>query len=246
MNTADTVRAQSRKDPAQLEHEIDQQRDHIGELIHALENRLSPGDLFERVLGNGHGREFAGNLARTVKDNPMPTLLTVAGLTWLYAGSHDGAHDGAADPNASDKPGVGERVGQAREQVSGKMHSAKQRVGESAHHAMDSARSRARRSKQGFEHMLDDNPMAIGAMAIAAGALLGAMLPPTRKEDELLGPVRDRSRPRRHNRSGRHAWRHRQTGREVTAGEHDHDTAGVRSTSTASTTSTSPSAQPGL
>ena len=246
MNTADTVRAQSRKDPAQLEHEIDQQRDHIGELIHALENRLSPGDLFERVLGNGHGREFAGKLARTVKDNPMPTLLTVAGLTWLYAGSHDGAHDGAADPNASDKPGVGERVGQAREQVSGKMHSAKQRVGESAHHAMDSARSRARRGKQGFEHMLDDNPIAIGAMAIAAGALLGAMLPPTRKEDELLGPVRDRfaDDAKHAARSGYDAVA--ETGREVTAGEHDHDTAGVRSTSTASTTSTSPSAQPGL
>ena len=78
------------------------------------------------------------------------------------------------------------------------------------------------------------------------GGTLGAMLPPTRKEDELLGPVRDRfaDDAKHAARSGYDAVA--ETGREVTAGEHDHDTAGVRSTSTASTTSTSPSAQPGL
>ncbi|GAB2623639.1 DUF3618 domain-containing protein [Novilysobacter erysipheiresistens] len=243
MNTADTVRAQSRKDPMQLEHEIDQQRDHIGEIIHALENKLSPGEIFDKVLGNGKGgREFAGNLARTVRDNPMPTLLTVAGLAWLYTGSH-ASH--ATTTTTSDKPGIGERVGHAREQMSGRMDSAKQHVGDSAHHAMESARMRARSGKQGFEHMLDDNPMAIGAMAIAAGALLGAMLPPTRKEDELIGPMRDRFAD-----DARHAARSgydtmAETGREVTAGEHD-GSGGAHSTTTSTTTPSGTSARPGL
>ena len=244
MNTADTVRAQSRKDPMQLEHEIDQQRDHIGEIIHALENKLSPGEIFDKVLGNGKGgREFAGNLVRTVKDNPMPTLLTVAGLAWLYAGSH--TSHAATTATTADKPGIGDRVGHAREQMSDRMDSAKQHVGESAHHAMESARMRARRGKQGLEHMLDDNPMAIGAMAIAAGALLGAMLPPTRKEDELIGPMRDRfaDEAKHAARSGYDTMA--ETGREVTQGEHD-GAGDARAATTSTSTSTGTSARPGL
>jgi hypothetical protein len=246
MNTADTVRAQSRKDPVQLEHEIDQQRDHIGEIIHALENKLSPGEIFDKVLGSGKGgREFAGNLADTVKANPMPTLLTVAGLAWLAASSNK-SHTTAVTTTttASDKPGMGERVGQARERVSSKMGSAKQRVGESTHHAMDSARLKARRGKEGFDHMLDDNPMAIGAMAIAAGALLGAMLPSTRKEDELIGPMRDRFAD-----DAKHAARSgydkmAETGREVTKG--DSASTGTTQSTTTSTTTTYTSPRPGL
>lgn len=213
MNTADTVRAQSRKDPAQLEHEIDQQRDHIADIVQALENKLSPGQVFDRILGSGkHGsREFAGNLAETVKANPMPTLLTVAGLAWLYA-----SHGERGSVEASDSPGLGERVGHAREGVSSKVGSARQKVGESAHHAADVTRAKARRANEGFQHMLDDNPMALGAMGIAAGALLGAMLPSTRREDELLGPVRDRfaDQARHAVHSGYEAAA--ETGREVT------------------------------
>lgn len=242
MSTADTVRAQSRKDPGQLEHEIDQQRDHIGEIIHALENKLSPGEIFDKVLGSGKGgREFAGNLAETVKANPMPTLLTVAGLAWLAASS--GKSHTTAVTTTSDKPGMGERVGHARDQVSSKMDSAKQRVGESTHHAMDSARMKARRGKEGFEHMLDDNPMAIGAMAIAAGALLGAMLPSTRKEDELIGPMRDRfaDEAKHAARSGYDTMA--ETSREVTQGERD-GVGGAQSSTTTAPTGTS--ARPGL
>lgn len=215
MNTADTVRDQSRKDPAQLEHEIDQQRDHIAGIVQALENKLTPGELFDRLLGGGkHGsREFAGNLAETVKANPMPTLLTVAGLAWLYASQGERGSVEASDG----KPGLGERVGQAREGVSSKVGSARQKVGESAHHAAGATRAKARRASEGFQHMLDDNPMALGAMGIAAGALLGAVLPSTRKEDELLGPMRDRlaDQARHAAHSGYEVAA--ETGREVTS-----------------------------
>lgn len=254
MNTADTVRAQSRKDPMQLEHEIDQQRDHIGEIIHALENKLSPGEIFDRVLGSGKGgREFAGNLADTVKANPMPTMLTVAGLAWLAASSNRSHTTAVTTTTTSDKPGMSERVdharervGHARERVSSTMGSAKQRIGESTHHAMDSARLKARRGKEGFDHMLDDNPMAVGAMAIAAGALLGAMLPPTRKEDELIGPMRDRFAD-----DAKHAARSgydkvAETGREVTRPDSAASTQSTTTTSTSTTYTGAPSPRPGL
>ena len=195
MKTQDDIRIQSQKDPAQLEREIDKQRNHIAELVQALGDRLSPGEMFERVLGYGKegGREFAGNLSQTVRSNPVPTLLTAAGLLWLYTGGrHDSGTTTTTTGTTADlgthKPHLGERMQHVREGTSERI----QGVRRSAHDAADSARDRVQRANEGFHHMLEDNPMALGAMGVAAGALLGAMLPVTRKEHELMGEASDR------------------------------------------------------
>lgn len=49
------------------------------------------------------------------------------------------------------------------------------------------ARNAARKS-QTFMH---DQPLAVGALALGMGALIGALLPSTRREDDLLGEHRD-------------------------------------------------------
>lgn len=187
-----------------LENDIDRQRDHIGGLLDAIESKLSPGEMFERVLGysKSGGREFASNLGDTVKANPMPTLLAAAGLVWLYAnddgaarmqGSQNG-RDYRTDENdaTDDDSGIRQRAKEAREGLSEKKagHD-KDRASDAAHDAIDKARDKASRANAGFHHMLEDNPMAVGAMGIAVGALLGAMLPSTKKEDELLGETSD-------------------------------------------------------
>lgn len=204
MNARDYTRMQSHKSPEQLEREIDQQRVHIAGIIEALEHRLSPGDVVERALrlGKDGGREFASNLGETVRANPVPSLLTAAGLVWLYAGRDKRAVDSyPATDTASETeakaatwgtPHLGERMRNVRQGASGKLGAARHRAADSAHGAVDSARHQAQRANAGFHHMLDDNPMAVGAMGIAVGALLGAVLPTTRKEDELMGETRDR------------------------------------------------------
>jgi hypothetical protein len=40
-------------------------------------------------------------------------------------------------------------------------------------------------------HMLEDQPLVMGALAFAAGAALGAVVPHTRQEDELMGEAAD-------------------------------------------------------
>ena len=178
---------QSRKDPAQLEHEIDQQRMHIESLVQALEHKLTPGEIFEQVLGRaGGGREFAGNLGDTVKANPVPTLLTVAGLAWLYAGKDRQPADTQAS-DRDDKPHFGERVDDMRHDVSGTLGAAKSHAADSVHGASQAIRHQAQRAGDGYQHLLNDNPMALGAIGIAVGALLGALLPATRREDEWMG-----------------------------------------------------------
>lgn len=242
MNTTrDQIEAQSRKDPERLEREIDQQRDMIGEIISALENRLSPGDIVERVMraGNGTGGEFARNLGSVVRANPMPTLLATAGLAWLYASRSDSApveqsssgydrdytstgttstsstdgnrgeghaygdslKDKAAHKASDLKDGLSDRASHLREgashmreTASEKWSDAKDAVGEKAHHAAGSVRHQAHRARAGFSDLMEDNPLVIGAIALGIGALLGAALPTTRKEDELMGETGDKLR----------------------------------------------------
>jgi hypothetical protein len=42
-----------------------------------------------------------------------------------------------------------------------------------------------------FARLLDQNPLALGLIALVIGALIGALIPETRKEHELMGSTRD-------------------------------------------------------
>jgi ElaB/YqjD/DUF883 family membrane-anchored ribosome-binding protein len=266
MNTTrDQIDAESRKDPERLEREIDQQRDTIGNIVSALENKLSPGEIVDRVMraSNSTGGEFARNLGNVVRANPMPTLLTTAGLVWLYASRRDSApvhepapaygstyattgatstssgyaksgedhgsgeglkdkashlKEGASERVSHLKDGISERASSMREgashlrdNASHKWSDAKDRVGETAHNAADSMRHQADRARQGFSHLMEDNPLVIGAIALGVGALLGAALPTTRKEDELMGETGDKLR----SKAGEAKDAVREKGREV-------------------------------
>lgn len=219
-NAQDTIRTESHKEPAQLEREIDQQRSHIEQIVSSLENKLSPGEIFDRMLnlGKGGGGEFASNLGNTVKANPVPALLAATGLMWLYAGrnkppgsgrmssSDYGATSGTtmgSSASLGKQYGMNDSSDSSGSSMGEKLGNAKNRVGESAHHAADSVRNRAHsvassarhgatRANEGFHRMLDENPMAAGAIGIAVGALLGALIPTTRKENELMGETSDR------------------------------------------------------
>jgi hypothetical protein len=48
------------------------------------------------------------------------------------------------------------------------------------------------RTKDTLTHMAEEQPLMLGALGLAVGALLGAMVPPTRREDELMGETRDK------------------------------------------------------
>ena len=237
-STRDRIDAESRKDPERLEREIDQQRDNIGQIVSALESKLSPGELIDRFIGagNGTGGEFARSLGNVVKANPLPTVLTAAGLAWLYAcrnetpatrraaamehaysttsggssfadsasmGSSQGTGEGLAE-------GLKERAAHLREGVSETWSNATSRVGDAAHgvgskvgslaHGIGSGatsvvagvRSQTQRLGTGYSTMLQENPMAAGAIAIAAGALIGALLPITQPENRLMGKASDK------------------------------------------------------
>jgi ElaB/YqjD/DUF883 family membrane-anchored ribosome-binding protein len=50
---------------------------------------------------------------------------------------------------------------------------------------------RMRQTKKSFWNTMEENPLAIGIAALAAGALVGMIIPGTRRENELMGETRD-------------------------------------------------------
>ncbi|MDE3748577.1 hypothetical protein [Methylobacterium radiotolerans] len=116
-----------------------------------------------------------------------------------------------------------ELAGQARRTVSGLADDINDRLGGAADQARDrasaaydDARERAgalhrrnmralddltnqgiagiNRGRTAVERFVDDNPLLVGVVGVAAGLLLGALLPRTRQEDRSIGPWADEVR----------------------------------------------------
>lgn len=71
---------------------------------------------------------------------------------------------------------VGESLAGATEQVS---------------HAFHDVRDQATRASSSVAHVLENQPLVAGALAFAAGAALGALVPRLPQEDELMGDAAD-------------------------------------------------------
>ncbi|TCD20417.1 DUF3618 domain-containing protein [Pseudomonas sp. IC_126] len=214
MSTRNQIDAEAQKDPAELEREIDQQRAEIGNIVHALESKLSPGELIDTALGyvKGGGGEFFSNLSNTVKANPVPTVLTSIGLLWMMAGQNRQPHSNVTTTSygASTGPSMGEKLSakaagvkqqgasikdkasQMSHNMSESLGNARTRASDSGRHASERLRGGADRARGGFNQLLQEQPLALGAIGIALGALLAASVPPTRREDEMLGEASDR------------------------------------------------------
>lgn len=185
----------SDRDPAELEQDIDRTRASLGRTVDELEHRLSPGELIDQALGMAreHGGEFATNLGRSVKNNPIPMLLTSVGLAWMMASSNEPrarAGDATIHPRGS-KESLSSRARSAGTSVTGSAREARQRVGDTVSSAGESVRLQTQRARSGFEHMLEEQPLVLGAMGVALGAALGAAFPRTASEDRLMGDARD-------------------------------------------------------
>ena len=133
--------------------------------------------------------------------------------TWGTS-SHTRDSVGAAASSTAAKAGqmmqgARERTGAAREHMGEMAHSAQERMGEAsarlgevaegARYQMGEAaarmrhqvRSQSAQARDTFNYLRDEQPLILGVLGFALGAALGAGLPPTRHEDELMGEMRD-------------------------------------------------------
>jgi len=201
--------------PEQIQRDIERTRAEMGETIETIRRKMSPGELFDQALEyfkTSGPSQFTSNLGDTVKTNPVPVTLIGLGIGWLMmSGSRDAytAHTGgtssgigqrmsAASSDAADRAGqmiqgVRERSGETRERIGEAAQSARYRMGDAADRMRHQIRSQSVRAKDTFTYLRDEQPLILGVLGFALGAALGAGLPATHREDELMGDLRDES-----------------------------------------------------
>jgi ElaB/YqjD/DUF883 family membrane-anchored ribosome-binding protein len=87
---------------------------------------------------------------------------------------------------------VVDRAGEVASRVQDRAGQMAGRVQESAAQVSERARYQARQAATVVQQNVEENPLAVGAVALAVGAALGFLLPETQKEHELMGEARDR------------------------------------------------------
>jgi ElaB/YqjD/DUF883 family membrane-anchored ribosome-binding protein len=106
---------------------------------------------------------------------------------------------GAREAVSSAASGVAERASSVKEragEAAGRVQERAQEIGSSVRERASEigvrARERGRRAQTGVERTLEENPLLLMAGAAVLGLTIGLLLPSTQREDELLGPARDR------------------------------------------------------
>ena len=212
---------------ADLEREGEQIRANLDRTLDEIQQRLSPAELMDRSMEfvRENGMDLLHEAADTVRRNPVPVVLTAAGLVWLVASvaksrSSGEGQDMSSFRSQSDR-GYSSYGGDYRTEYRSEYQqrddwdsSAHGRVSNAAHSVRTAASQVGEKVKgrlsssvqtvQGYTQnggsrladLVREQPIALGALALAAGALLGAALPMTRYENKVVGPVHDRTMAR--------------------------------------------------
>ncbi len=176
-------------DPNSIERDLDQTRSRLGSHLSELQDKFSPGQVLDDLMGyfrGSEGAEFGRSLMDSVRGNPMPAAVTAIGLAWLMASKPTGqaaspAWDkfGAPPPSPvgphlygrEDYPATMTRVRQAEQDVarqpSETEHSYSARLDEARGQAIGLARH-AQESTESFSQRVKD------ALAAAQQAIVGA------------------------------------------------------------------------
>jgi len=87
---------------------------------------------------------------------------------------------------------VADRVSDTTSQVQDRASELAGQVRENVDEWADVAQERFYDARSQYERMMDETPLAVGAVALAVGVAVGMALPGTPHEDRMLGPARDR------------------------------------------------------
>ncbi len=186
-----------RREAEELQREAEAIRADMNRTLSALERKLSPQQLLDRSLEfvQANGGDVLQKIGATVSKNPLPLLLTSAGLIWLVS-----ARRRSSTRHRFDSPSMSTRTGdfdRSSQSFSSSMEGRASGLKRRAHRTVDATRERAGRTwdatrerTQEFGSNLNDliseQPLVCGAIAVAIGAVIGAAFPPTAYERDLV------------------------------------------------------------
>ena len=153
-------------------------------------------------------QQAGGGLVETIKRNPLPAAMAAFGIGWLAthrANTGNGGRSWQQGPYAqqgdwrsntypgyrvdSDFASRGDDGGTSPGEVLG---AAADKVGQATDRLTSGVSSNAQGIGARVGEVMDTNPLAAGAVAVAVGAAIGMALPPSRMERDVLGTAGQR------------------------------------------------------
>ena len=105
--------------------------------------------------------------------------------------SQTSMHDSTMRKEQLSGPTMGERLGSRAHDVGTSVQESAHDLSERAHDASRAVRRQGQRAKSGSVRLFDAQPLVVGLGAFVAGLAIGAMIPGTERENELMGDQRD-------------------------------------------------------
>lgn len=183
---ATSQRPDAGRGPEELERTAEQIRADLDRTLDALERKLSPSQLLDRSLAylRDHGADMTRSVGEAVRRNPVPIALAIAGVGWLVASSLRSRTE-IDDDTPGDESPYADRPARRARFYDG--------VGNRFARAADATREQTRRTRYQVVSAIERQPLLLGGLAVALGALLGAVIPATEYEDRIVGELRDRA-----------------------------------------------------
>ena len=154
---------------------------------------LGAGLLVYQSYSGGNGRNRSGRYNRQPQrlgdGGDRGSTLSSATRSVSDAGSR--AYEGITDKASSALGTVSNVAGTAYESVTGAVNTAYTGANEVAHRAYERAGELGTKAYDKYDEYLEENPLAVGAIALAVGAAVGFAIPSTRYEGQLMGDARE-------------------------------------------------------
>lgn len=194
---------QANRTPEQIQRELGNTRARIDDGLDELDHRLGTGEAIKEAAYHVRdgAAEFSASVGRVIRDNPVPAFLIGAGAAWIAMSAlartergQDMRHRvgerarGVAHDASDRADDLRHRADAFRQRAGETVEQARQRALDAGHRVREGAGQVAHKASDAFE----SQPLLIGALGLAVGAAIGASIPATRREDAVVGPVRDR------------------------------------------------------
>jgi len=184
-----------RDDPEALKRKADAIRADLDRTLDALERKLSPRQLLDRSLAyaQANGGTVLHTIGAAVNKNPLPVLLTSAVLMWLAASRRRSQASRFDVPSTSPRRGDFDRASQSFERS--RLRGAANQIKRRASRTYDSTRERTFDAGRDVSAFMQEQPLVCGAIAVAIGAVIGAALPASQLERDLIARARASASP---------------------------------------------------
>lgn len=149
-----------------------------------------------RELKSAESRKSTFETARNkVGDTASSAYESVSGAAGTayegVTGAAGSAYESVGSAASKTYETVGSVAGKTFEGISSAASKTYSGLGTAAGYTYEKAGDLGENMKVNYEHYIEENPLAVGAVALALGAAVGFAIPLTQKENEYLGEYRD-------------------------------------------------------